>query len=140
MYMRGITCCFRSIHDTPTPCGDRKHWPTWTTSRRRRGTGERWECPTTMHLLRVSGSESKSLAGTTVDEIIKIGRWKKEKAGNSASGRRRVHGSNRQRGNGTKPARPRASCYCLQRSSQFSPRARRRTPQLYILIVRSNFG
>ena len=30
---------------------------------------ERWECPTTMHPYRVGGSVSKTLAGTTVDEV-----------------------------------------------------------------------
>ena len=84
--MRGITYCFRSVHDTPTPCGERTHWPTWTTRRRRRGTGERWEFPTTMHPLRVGGSERRLLADRTVDEIIKIGRWKTEKVGNFCVG------------------------------------------------------
>ena len=42
--------------------------------------------PTTMHPLRVRGSERKSLAGTTVDEFTKIGRWKAEKVGISCIG------------------------------------------------------
>ena len=32
----------------------------------------------TMHSFRVGGSLSKSLAGTVVDEIMKIGGWKTE--------------------------------------------------------------
>lgn len=32
----------------------------------------------TMHYFRVGGSLSKSLSGTAVDEIIKIGGWKKQ--------------------------------------------------------------
>ena len=40
--------------------------------RRCSGTGERWECPITMHLLRVGGSISKSC--TVGDEIMKMGR------------------------------------------------------------------
>ena len=33
----------------------------------------------TMHSFRVEGSVSKSLAGTAVDEIMKIGGWKTER-------------------------------------------------------------
>ena len=33
----------------------------------------------TMHSFRVGGSLSKSLAGTAIDEIMKIGRWKTER-------------------------------------------------------------
>lgn len=59
----------RSIRDILVSCGDREHWSTWTTGRRCRGMDERWECPTTMHPYRVGGSVSKTLAGTTVDEV-----------------------------------------------------------------------
>ena len=36
--------------------------------------------PTTTHPLRVGSSVSKSLAGTIVDEIVKVGRWKNGKS------------------------------------------------------------
>ena len=78
--MRGITDCFRSIRDLPTPCDDHQHWPTWTTRERCRGIGEERPCPTTMLPAHVRGSVSKSLVGTLVDEIVLIGGWKTEGA------------------------------------------------------------
>ena len=55
----------------------------------------------TMHSLRVGGSLSKSLAGTAVDEIMKIGGWKIESVakyciGATSSGQ--VRGSKKKRG------------------------------------------
>ena len=63
-----------------------------------------------MHSLRVGGSLSKSLAGTAVDEIMKIGGWKTERvaryyigatAGASAATSKRKHDE------GSKPKRDR---------------------------------
>ena len=55
----------------------------------------------TMHAFRVEGSLSKSLPGTAVDEIVKIGGWKTESVakyyiGAITSGS--VHDSKRKRG------------------------------------------
>ena len=54
-----------------------------------------------MHSLRVGGSLTKSLAGTAVDGIMKIGCWKTEAIakyyiGATSSGR--IHGGKRERG------------------------------------------
>ena len=65
----------------------------------------------TMHSLRVGGSLSKSLAGTAVDEIMKIGGWKKAEhvaryyigqttsAGANSKGKGKRDGSQRARDN-----------------------------------------
>ena len=61
----------------------------------------------TMHSFRVGGSLTRSLAGTAVDEIAKIGGWKTEARstyyiGAGSSGR--VHGRKRKRGQGSTDA------------------------------------
>ena len=55
----------------------------------------------TMHSFRIGGSVSKSLAGTVVDEIMKIGGWKTERIAKCYIGpttSSRVSASKRQRG------------------------------------------
>ena len=127
MYTCGITNCFRSVRTFRCRAASAS-----TDQRGQRGSvaGAPAECPTTMHALRVGGSESKSLTGTTVDKIIKIGRGKRRTYRISTSDRPLVHGSYHKRGNGSTSTRPRASCRCLQLLSQFSPSSCRRTPKV----------
>ena len=124
MYKYGITECFRSVRTFRCRAASAN-----TGHRGQRGgvAGALAECPTTVHPLRIGDSESKSSTGTTVDKIIKIGRGKRRTHRISTSDRPLVHGSKRQRGNGTTSTQPRASCHCLQLLSQFSPRTRQRT-------------
>ena len=54
-----------------------------------------------MHSFRVGGSLSKSLAGTVVDEIMKIGGWKTESVAKyhiGATSSDKIHGSKRKHG------------------------------------------
>ena len=74
---------------------------------------------------------SESLAGTTVDEIVKIGRWETERAALLHRGRHLVHGSNLQRENGPRLYGTVTSCHGPRPLRQFSPRARRNTPEVY---------
>jgi hypothetical protein len=110
MFTCVITDCFRSVRTFRCRAGSAS-----TGQREQRGgvAGAPAECSTTMNPMRVGGSESKSLTGTTVDKIIKIGRGKRRTCRISTSDRQLVHRSNRQRGNGTTSTRPRASCHCL---------------------------
>lgn len=55
---------------------------TRTARPRCRGTGERWERPTTVHPMRVRGAGSNSLAGTIGAEVAEIGMWKTENVAN----------------------------------------------------------
>ena len=124
MYTCGIMDCFRSVRTfrcraASASAGQR--------GQRSGVAGVPAECPTTMHPLHIGGSESKSLTGTTVDKIIKIRGGKRRTYRISTPDRPLVHGSKRQRRNGTTSTQPRASCHCLQLLSQYSPRTRRRT-------------
>ena len=80
----------------------------------------------TMHSFRVGGSLSKSLAGTAVDEKMKIGGWKTESVakyyiGATSSGR--VHGSKKKHAKATLTL---ASCHCRRSLRRISQRVRER--------------
>ena len=74
IYTCGITDCFRSVRTLRCRAASAS-----TGRRGQRGgvAAAPAECPTTMHPLRVGGSESKSLTGTTVDNMIKISKRKR---------------------------------------------------------------
>ena len=79
-----------------------------------------------MHPLRVGGSERKSLVGTIVDVIIKIGRWKSDKVGNFSIGsatRTRIQLSTRKRDHACATDRERVATATSGRVSSLCVRA-----------------
>ena len=87
----------------------------------------------TMHSFRVGGSVTKSLAGTAVDEIMKIGGWKTESIAKyyiESTTSTGVRASKRTRDHGYARAN---EFYCCPRKLSQTSHARRITPNISII-------